>query len=571
MPYEYKFLGETIVLEPDDEFIAVRFNDQIEKGMRTEVAYSAGIKDYGEWLEIPGEKYTLIPVGEYGGAMLAGPKVVQAKSALFDTEHVVSVVPVFKVGQDKVVATDRVLAEISSDAGMAFMFLEKLGCEIVGRRDDEYTIRIPDGDDAFDISDRLSRHEGVSYAEPDFITLGRRLENEYADENNAEIAGRMADIVFESDAGHASGDVASHVESLVSPMLEHTMRETGGRFSASAMDSSFPMVGAALSAGDPLLAQQYAVRITKAIDAWKAQLGSPEIKIAILDDGVDLAHEDLRGRIVGSYDGIQQVSPLQPIPWEKHGTACAGLAAAVPNNGIGICGISNGCSLLAVRIGQPLNQDSAYWKTDSDIIARSIDWAWEQGADVLSNSWSCAPSNRIYRAIERARTQGRNGKGAVIVAAAGNASSPTVSFPASLPEVLGISASNEYDEFKTRISADLEHWWGSNYGAEISVSAPGVHNMTTDITGAAGYASGNYYATFNGTSSACPIVAGTAALVLSANPALTEAEVRDIIQQTAEKVESHRYHYVAGRNDQHGFGRVNVLCAVQRASGSPCP
>jgi thermitase len=571
MVYEYRFLGRTIALEPDDEFVAVRFNDQVASNMRGQVAYSAGISDYENKIELPGEKYTLIPIGAYAGAMLAGSTVDKAKSALFDTERVVNVVPVFKIGQDKVVATDRVLAEIVGDASAAFSFLEESGCEIIDRRNDEYTIRIPDSGDAFDVANQLSERKGVRYAEPDFITLSRRPENDLTNEEDASGAGQVQIASYLKGSIDALSGLRSDAAYLQTSIHEDRVGEEEMHFLAGGMDASLPAAGPALSMPDPLLAQQYAAQITKAIDAWRIQVGSSEIKIAILDDGVDLEHEDLRASIVGSYDGILDSSPLQSIPWEKHGTACAGIAAAVPNNGIGICGISNGCSLLAVRIGQPLDPHGPYWKTDSYIIARSIDWAWEHGADVLSNSWGSAPSNRIYHAIERARTRGRNGKGSVIVVAAGNASSPSVGFPASLPEVLVVSASNQYDEFKTKTSSDNENGWGSNYGAEIGVSAPGVLNMTTDISGVAGYAPGNYYAKFNGTSSACPMVAGAAALVISANPALTEADVRDIIQQTADKVEGHRYPYVGGRNDQHGFGRLNVLCAVQRAKGGGCP
>ena len=171
-----------------------------------------------------------------------------------------------------------------------------------------------------------------------------------------------------------------------------------------------------------------------------------------------------------------------------------------------------------------------------------------------------APSSAIINAFERARTQGRDGKGCVILVAAGNDSAP-VNFPGNLVNILTVSASNEYDEPKTKISQDGESWWGSSFGPEVDVAAPGVHNLTTDISGQNGYTEENYVPDFNGTSSSTPIVAGAVGLVLSANKNLTEADVRDIIRNTADKVGP--LAYVNGRNDHMGFGRLNVLRAVE--------
>jgi subtilisin family serine protease len=170
-------------------------------------------------------------------------------------------------------------------------------------------------------------------------------------------------------------------------------------------------------------------------------------------------------------------------------------------------------------------------------------------------------------ALERARVFGRNGRGCVVVVAAGNDSGP-VAFPANLPNVLAISASNEFDQPKTKISADGETWWGSNFGPEVDLAAPGVHNFTTDIVGAGGSNPGgtlnpDYIGNFNGTSSSTPIVAGIAGLVLTVNPKLTELQVRRLLAETADKVG--QVVYTNGRNNQMGHGRVNALRAVQRA------
>jgi len=157
---------------------------------------------------------------------------------------------------------------------------------------------------------------------------------------------------------------------------------------------------------------------------------------------------------------------------------------------------------------------------------------------------------------------------AVVVIAAGNANSP-VDFPGNLAHVLTVAASNQDDEPKTKTSSDGESWWGSNFGPEVDVAAPGVGIVTTDISGDRGYnRTGNledYVLNFNGTSSACPQVAGVCALVLSRNPSLTEAEVRRIVRETADKVGSVLYDPATGHNPRMGQGRANALRAVRRA------
>lgn len=287
-----------------------------------------------------------------------------------------------------------------------------------------------------------------------------------------------------------------------------------------------------------------------------------------MDEGVDVNHPDLRATIVATFDAKDNDQDQQPNDWDGHGTACAGLAAALPAETGGYRGVAGGCSIMAARIAYS-PADGADWITTNSMIVKSIDWAWQNRADVLSNSWGGGPpSNAIINAFERARTQGRSGKGCVIVIAASNDDGPVV-FPATLPNVLTVSASNEYDEPKTKTSADGEQWWGSCFGPEVDVAAPGVHNYTTDISGAAGYNEGggalndDYFATFNGTSSATPLVAGVAALILSANPNLREASVRRVIKQTADKVG--QVIYTNGRNDRMGNGRINARKAVEMA------
>ena len=126
-------------------------------------------------------------------------------------------------------------------------------------------------------------------------------------------------------------------------------------------------------------------------------------------------------------------------------------------------------------------------------------------------------------------------------------------------------------EPKSKTSADGETWWGSNYGPEVDVVAPGVHIFTTDIMGTGGYSGGNYVPNFNGTSSATPLVAGIAALVLSANKTLRWHVVRDILRNTSEKIDKSKGRYTDGYSIRYGFGRVNAdaaVAAAQRRKGA---
>ena len=430
-----------------------------------------------------------------------GARLESAMVSLDSIEDVDRVSPVFKVGDAYAIAVNRLMVGFTNETG-AKKILKDHDCEVIEQMGSEFLVSIDPTADPFEVAAKLDALAKVEYAEPDFTNFG------------------------------------THVARSVMPEL------------------------------DPLVPDQYAVAITKADQAWQVQVGDPEIRIAILDEGVDSHHEDLAAALVGSYDGVDDDTFQEPNGWDAHGTCCAGLAAAIHNEK-GVRGIASGCSLIAVRIAYSSSPGNN-WTTSNSWIRRAIDWSWQNGADVLSNSWGGgAPSSAITNAFSRARTQGRDGKGAVVVIAAGNANS-LHDYPGNLDNVLTVSASNEFDEPKTPTSQDGEHWWGSNFGPKIDVAAPGVHNYTTDNSGSNGYNNtpgeeGNYVSNFNGTSSACPIVAGVAGLVLSANPNLTEAEVRDIIRQTADKVGP--LPYQNGRNDRMGHGRVNALAAVRAAAG----
>ena len=335
----------------------------------------------------------------------------------------------------------------------------------------------------------------------------------------------------------------------------------------------------------------------RAEQAWGITTGTG-IRVAVLDDGVDLNHPSLVTNLLPGYDatdhnrsgsiGVDTKGgasmgdlarcdhhyywlPICDIG-DSHGTSCAGIIAAV-NNDIGIKGVAHGAKIIPIRIGyneyvqwgdsrcQAGTVIFDYW------IARAIYKAIELGADVLSNSWgggSLCPE--VYNAINAALTQGRNGKGAVVVFAAGNGGWHEIIYPANLPDVIAVGAITP-----TGQRADF-----SNFGTNLDVVAPGVDIFTTYIQGCPDSPLGNY-AFFEGTSAAAPHVAGVAALMLSANPYLTWQQVKNIIERTAQRVnpDFYDYEYVDFRpyggtwNIEMGHGLVDAYAAVKMALATP--
>lgn len=309
-------------------------------------------------------------------------------------------------------------------------------------------------------------------------------------------------------------------------------------------------------------------------NAWNITTGNSATKVAVIDEGVDLVHPDLAANMLGGYDGTGLGSGGAPSGDDAHGTNCAGIIAAVGNNSLGVAGVSYTSKIVPVRIAYG---SGSSWVTSNAWIGTSIDWAWNQGdADVLSNSWGGGSSSTLINdAIGRATTLGRGGLGSPVIFAAGNDNGP-VSYPATLTNVIAVTALSMCNQRKSTTSCDGETFWGSNYGTGTDVSAPGVKIYSTDISGASGYSTGDYYATFNGTSSATPNTSGVMALILSINPSLTMTQARQIIESTCDKVGGYSYSSgVAGQpngtwSNDLGYGKINAFAAVQLANPSPC-
>jgi subtilisin family serine protease/subtilisin-like proprotein convertase family protein len=298
-------------------------------------------------------------------------------------------------------------------------------------------------------------------------------------------------------------------------------------------------------------------------EAWDLTTGNPQITVAIIDDGVDQDHEDFAGRIVSPRDVVDDENDARPGVGDNHGTACTGLALASINNSLGSAGVAPNCRIMPIRF-----LDFAATLVDE---AEAFRWAADNGADVISCSYGppdnvppTDPSQLLATstkdAIDYATTTGRGGKGCVILVAAGNGNENMDSDGfASYPKVIAVGSTNNSDRKASY----------SDFGTSLDIVAPGgdlTGVVTTDRMGAAGYTTGNYTPVsgpdrFIGTSAACPVAAGVAALILSRDSGMTYSQVRITMQTTADKVGGVVYDS-NGHNDNFGSGRVNAFAAL---------
>ncbi len=291
--------------------------------------------------------------------------------------------------------------------------------------------------------------------------------------------------------------------------------------------------------------------------------GSSSVQIAVLDHGFEQNHPDLSPNNVGTGWNTQTASSPAAV-LGSHGTACAGIVAAQENNTIGVSGIAPNCGLIS--ISDPL----MVTPNAPQDLANGINWAWQNGAEVISNSWghNSLTSSLIDNAITNALTSGRGGLGTVVVFAAGNTNSSVIYPASSNPLILVVGGCSPCGERKNPSSCDGETFWGASYGSQVDVVAPCVLIPTTDRQSSNGYntaagTAGDYYNSFNGTSSATPHVAGFAGLLISLNPCLTQLQVCNIIERTTQKVGSYGYATTAGRpngtwHQEMGYGLIDI-------------
>lgn len=267
--------------------------------------------------------------------------------------------------------------------------------------------------------------------------------------------------------------------------------------------------------------------------AWDETTGATDVIVAIVDSGINADLPDFAGRIVSPYNVILGTD-LWPA-WKDnygHGSAVAGVAVAAGNNGYGMAGVAWGVKIMPVKIANSNESDDV-------TLSNGIRYAVDHGADVINVSfagaqWSYTQSQAVNYALAH---------DVVIVGATGNNYSSTVYYPAAIPGVIAVGASDRYD---ARASF-------SNYGSELDLLAPGTNivSATKDTS---------QWAVWSGTSFASPLVAGVVALMRSADPALSVGELTDMLNYSADDLGS------AGWDYQTGWGLVDAEEAVSQAA-----
>ncbi|GHT89045.1 hypothetical protein FACS189474_5320 [Bacteroidia bacterium] len=300
-------------------------------------------------------------------------------------------------------------------------------------------------------------------------------------------------------------------------------------------------------------------------DAWEYSQGANVI-VAVVDDGIQRDHYELQFQMHPlSFDSQAGTSPSAFDATRSHGTHVAGIIAAEKDNHLQGVGVAPGSKIMGISY----NFTSSSLSAD---MASGISWAWQHGAHIITNSWgeSSDADPSVFRtpiledAIIDALTQGRAGKGCVVLFATGNLYSDNIiDYPANFhKDIIAVGA----------INSDGHRANYSHGGNELDIVAPGTNILSTVPM--------NNSALKTGTSMATPHVAGVAALLLSRNPNLTREHVSNIIELTAQKVHPYNsatnpsgyiYATTPGRpngtwNNLMGYGLVDALAAVEMAN-----
>ncbi|MCC3155486.1 S8 family peptidase [Hymenobacter sp. BT770] len=317
-----------------------------------------------------------------------------------------------------------------------------------------------------------------------------------------------------------------------------------------------------------LAASQYYLKQIQAYRAWDVTRGDSSIVIGITDGGVRLTHEDLRQQIKHNYadpingrddDGDGYVDNF--TGWDLanndndsgydikivHGTLVAGVAAARPDNGVGIAGLGNRCRFLPLNIYP--NTPTGYFAGVEAVV-----YAADHNCKVINMSWGAAGGYSRYE--QDAMTYAAVNRDAVLVAASGNTNADLAFYPASYDHVLSVSGVDNKDQKSPN----------ATFGHRVDLVAPGLSILTTygyHGTTPQGTADADYVAV-GGTSFSAPLVAAAAALVRRQFPQFTADQVAAQLRQTTDKIDDLPAN--AAWATRLGTGRLNVLKALTQTT-----
>ncbi|MDP4266635.1 MAG: S8 family serine peptidase [Bacteroidota bacterium] len=300
--------------------------------------------------------------------------------------------------------------------------------------------------------------------------------------------------------------------------------------------------------------QQYYLTNIKAYEAWNICKGDSNIVIGITDSGIDFNHPDLKGSIKYNYkDPIDSVDNDDDgyvdnfRGWDlgdndndptcnlvsTHGVLVSGFAGAVTDNNIGMAGVGFRCKILPVKVS---NKSGAFTAAYEGIV-----YAADHGCQIINCSWGGTAGYSQYE--QDIINYATFNKDALVVAAAGNSGSQCIYYPASYDNVISVAGTNKSDN----------KWSGSTYGPNIDICAPGEGVYTTTY-------GGGYSSVYSGTSYACPIIAGCAAIVKSYFPDYSAIQIGEQLKVTADNIDN-----ISGNETYKGLlgrGRVNLYRAL---------
>ena len=281
-----------------------------------------------------------------------------------------------------------------------------------------------------------------------------------------------------------------------------------------------------LAANDPYVGSQWHLPKIGASQAWDVAQGSG-VTIAILDSGIDTKHPDFSGRLVPGYNFVDKNTNIEDV--RSHGTKVAGAAAATLNNALGVASVAGQAKIMPVRISDSTGY--TYWSN----MAAGLTWAADNGARIANMSFNgVAGSSSVLSAAKYMKDRG----GLSFVSAGNDNKDPGYANT----DVMIIVSATDSNDAKSSFS---------NFGDHVHLSAPGSGIYSTTW--------GQTYASVSGTSFSAPVAAAVAALVMSANPKLTNTQVEQILFKTAVDLGA------AGRDIYFGFGRVDAAKAVAMA------
>jgi subtilisin family serine protease len=297
------------------------------------------------------------------------------------------------------------------------------------------------------------------------------------------------------------------------------------------------------SPDDPRYPEQWHYDMIDLPAAWDLQKGQASVTVAVIDDGISVDHPDIMTRLVqgtdiAEGDGDPNYAPGDPIA--GHGLHVAGTIAASTDNGIGVAGVCwEGVKIMPIKVFADFSEYSS-----NQLIIEGLDWAKTNGANVVNMSLG----GGMYDPIMQSKITELVDAGIVVVAAAGN-DTWRVGYPAAYDGVIAVSA----------VGPNGKIAYYSNFGPEISVAAPGGVQLYEDdpngVLSLAWDAGVNTYAFKQGTSMACPHVAGAAALLLSAG--FQPGDVKTVLEMSAKPTGLTR------PNDLYGWGIIDCYAALR--------